>query len=265
MFRAVLLGLFFLASCDGYNKILRSNDYEFKLSKAHEFYEQNLFMRSAQLYEELVPVFKGSDKAELLYYRYAWSEFKIGDYLLSQFHFKNYTRQFPNGAYVEECLFMNAYCYYLNSPHYKLDQTYTESALAEMQNFIDQYPNSTKLDTCNALMDKLHEKLERKEFETIQQYVQLSDWKAAIMASEHFYKAYPISARTEKLMLLQLEAHYQLAKNSVVSKMADRLQQVQEQYVKFVSQFPESSYISRAETISKDAKALKDKLTRNGF
>jgi len=54
-------------------------------------------------------------------------------------------------------LYMNAYCYYLNSPHYKLDQTYTENALAELQNFIDQYPESHKLDTCNLLMDKLHE------------------------------------------------------------------------------------------------------------
>lgn len=260
-----VLCILILLSCDGYNKILRSTDYEFKLTKAHEYFEQHMFMRAAQLYEELVPVFKGTDKAELLYYRYAWSEFNIGDYLLSQFHFKNYTRQFPNGLYVETSLYMNAYCYYLNSPHYKLDQTYTENALAELQNFIDQFPESHKLDTCNLLMDKLHEKLERKEFETIKQYMQLADWKAAIMASEQFYKSYPTSNRTEELMLYHLDAQFQLARNSVSSKMADRLQLVQDQYVKFVSLFPESSYLSRAESISKNALALKEKLIHYGF
>ena len=47
--------------------------------------------------------------------------------------------------------------------------------------------------------------------------------------------------------------------------MADRLQLVQDQYVKFVSLYPESSYLSRAESIAKNALALKEKLNRYGF
>src|SRR5690348_700788 len=95
---SVLLSLVFVfTSCDRYNKLLKSTNYELKLSKAHEYYDKGYYIRSSQLFEELIPVVKGTDKAEEVYYYYTWSEYYLGDHILAQYHFKNYTRQFPNG------------------------------------------------------------------------------------------------------------------------------------------------------------------------
>lgn len=253
------------ASCDRYGRLLKSSDYELKYTKAKEYYDKEDYIRAGQLYEELIPVTKGTDRGEEVYYYYTWSEYNIGDYLLAQYHFKNYTRQFPAGRHVEECYFMNAYCYYLNSPRYSLDQTNTKSAIKEFQSFIDTYPESSRIDTCNKLIDALRYKLEKKDYEIIKQYHNLSDWKAAIVAVKNYLREYPASRYTEELHYLLIESYYLLAVNSVPAKKMERVEGAIENYVKFADIYPESSYLSRAENIYKNSLRLKETLNQHGF
>lgn len=248
------------SSCDRYNKLLKSSNYELKLTKAKEYYDKGYYIRSSQLYEELIPVVKGTDRAEEVYYYYTWSEYNLGDFILSQYHFKNYTRQFPNGKHVEECYYMNAYCYFLNSPNYKLDQSYTKNAIKEFQSFIDVYPQSLRIDTCNVLIDQLRGKLERKDYEIIKQYYKLSDWKASIVAAKNFIKEYPSSNYNDEMLFLVIDSYYSLAVNSIYSKKEERLDGAIENYVKMLDLYPKSSYLSRAESIYTSSKRLKEKL-----
>jgi outer membrane protein assembly factor BamD len=208
---------------------------------------------------------KGTERAEEVYYYYTWSEFNLGDRLLSQYHFKNYTRQFPAGKHVEECYYMSAFCYYLNSPNYKLDQTYTKNAIKEFQSFIDIYPESRRIDTCNILIDQLRLKLEKKDYEIVKQYYDLSDWKASIVAAKNYVREYPSSSFNEEMYYFIIDSYYLLALNSISSKKEERLNGAIENYVKFLDLYPKSSYLSRAENIYNNCKRLKDNLNQNGF
>jgi outer membrane protein assembly factor BamD len=230
-----------------------------KLSKAREYYDKEQYVKSSQLYEELIPVVKGTDKAEEVYYYYTWSEYYLGDYLLSQYHFKNFTRQFPLSKHAEECYFMNAYCYYLTSANYKLDQTSTKNAIKEFQSFVDAFPDSKLVDSCNVTMDLLYSKLEKKDYEIIKQYFKLDDWKATIVATQIFIKDYPSSYYNEEMFYLMIDSYYLLAVNSVPSKKQERLDGAIENYVKFLDLYPKSSYLSRAESIYSSCKRLKEK------
>ena len=261
----LLIGAAFLGGCDGYSRLVKSSNYELKYEKAKEYYGKENYVRSSQLYEELIPAFKGTDRAEEVYYYYTWSEYNIGDYLLAQYHFKAFTRQYPMSKHVEECYFMNAYCYYLNSPKYSLDQTNTKSAIKEFQSFIDTYPESSRVDTCNKLMDVLRLKLEKKDYEINKQYFALSDWKACIVAAKNYLKEYPSSRYNEEMYYMLIDSYYLLAVNSVASKKQERLDGAIENYVKFMDLYPESSYLSRAEGIYKSCLRLKENLEKHGF
>jgi outer membrane protein assembly factor BamD len=250
----------FLGSCDSFNKLLKSTDFELKLTKAKEYYDKEHYVKASQLYEELIPIVKGTDRAEEVYYYYTWSEYYMGDYLLSQYHFKNFTRQFPTSPHAEECYFMNAYCYYRTSANYKLDQTSTKNAIKEYQAFIDSYPESTRIDSCNIIIDKLRAKLERKDYEIVKQYFKLDDWKATIVSSKGYIKEYSNSVYNEEIYYMLINSYYLLAQHSVYSKKEERLDGALENYVKFVDLYPESSYLSRAESIYNSCKKLKDKL-----
>jgi len=249
---------FFLVSCDHYNKLLKSTNYEMKLSKAREYYDKENWTKASQLYEELIPVVKGTDKAEDVYFHYTWCEYYMNDHLLAQYHFKNFTRQFPNSKHAEECYFMNAMCFYYTSPFYQLDQSSTYNAIKEFQSFVDSYPSSIKMDSCNQTIDKLRYKIERKDYDIVKQYYKLQDYKATIVASKTFIKDYPASASNDEMFFIMINSYYLLAKNSIPSKKGERLQGAMENYVKFVDLYPNSLYISRAESIYLFCKKLKD-------
>lgn len=246
--KILLLFLITLSSaCNNYNKLLKSTNYELKLEKANHYYEKKNYVRAQQLYEELIPVFKGSDKSEEIYYRYTWTHFYTGDYALAQFHFKNFVRQFPESPKTEECYFMNGYCYYLNSPPYSLDQTATINAIKEMQGFIDNFPESKFIDSANVIIDKLHHKLEKKEYEILKQYRMLDDYKAVITAGNNFQKDYPDSEYNEEVQFWVIEAYYLLGINSIPEKKKERLEKVVEYYLKFVDLHPQSKFLNQAE------------------
>jgi outer membrane protein assembly factor BamD len=265
----LIISILILASCDKYSRLLKSTNYELKYQKAEEYFEKKQYTRSSQLYEELIPVFKGTDKAEHIYHRFAWSEYLAGDNLLAQYHFRNFTRQFPNSKNVEECHYMSAYCYFLNSPNFRLDQSYTKNAIKEFQSFVDAYPESRRIDTCNILIDKLRGKLERKDYEIIKQYYRLMDHymdpMATVVAGRNFIKEYPSSNYNEEMNYLIIEAWYKLALNSVHRKKEERLNSVIENYVKFVDLYPNSSYLGRVEDINNSARRMKDNLSKHGL
>lgn len=239
---------------------MKSTDYDLKFTKAKEYYDKENWTKASQLFEELIPVVKGTDKAEEVYFLYTWCEYYMQDYLLAQYHFKNFTRQFPNSKHSEECYFMNAMCYYYTSPTYHLDQTSTHNAIKEFQSFVDTYPESNRIDSCNMMIDKLRMKIERKDYDIVKQYYKLEDYKATIVAAKGFIKDYPSSNYNEEMYFLVITSYYQLALKSIPSKKDERLQGAMENYVKFVDLYPNSSYISRAESIHNSCKRLKENL-----
>lgn len=259
-FYIFLISIVLFVSCDGYNKLLKSSNYELKLERANQYYQKGNYVKATALYEELIPVFKGTDKAEEIYFYYSYCNYYSGDYALAQYHFKNYYRSFPMGKHAEECLFMNAYCYYLNSPIYKLDQTDTKNAMAELQNFIDLYPESARIDSCNKINDLLRGKLERKDREITIQYYNISDYKAAIVSSDNFIKNFPESKSIDEMLYTSISSYYLLAINSLESKKIERLNFAMETYLKLLDLYPKSSYLQRSETIYESCKKMKSNL-----
>ncbi len=68
-------------SCNNIEKIKKSTDYEYKLTKANEFFLAGKWENANVLYEELLAVFKGTKIFEEIYYRYAMSFYKQGQFL----------------------------------------------------------------------------------------------------------------------------------------------------------------------------------------
>lgn len=253
----ILLLSLWLGACQ-FNRILKSSDYELKFTKALEYYNKGNFTSAQTLLEELIPVFKGTPRAEEVYYYYAYTHYYIGDYSLAGYHFRTFARAFPHSKHAEECAFRNAYCYYMSSPRYSLDQSDTKNAIQEMQNFVNEYPESPRVDTCNTLIDRLRSKLERKDYEAAKAYYFREDWKAAIPAFENFIKDFPESGRVEEVRFLIIKSYYLLAKNSVESKKPERIEKCVENYLKFVDLHPQSSDLKEAEGIYLECLKLKD-------
>jgi outer membrane protein assembly factor BamD len=165
------------------------------------------------------------------------------------YEFKNFAKTFPKSPLAEEAMYLNAMCYYLDSPRYSLDQENSTSALTELQLFVTMYPQSPKVQDCNDLIDKLRLKLHKKAYSNCKMYYDVEDYKAAIVSFRNLLKDYPESKYSEEAHFMILKSQYLLAINSIDSKKKQRLLDTEKTYLKFVDSYTKSSYLKEAENI----------------
>ncbi|MDP4289985.1 MAG: outer membrane protein assembly factor BamD, partial [Bacteroidota bacterium] len=222
--------------------LLKSNNNQLKYETAVSLFNKASYNKAMQLFEQITPEYKGTDKAEKIAYMNAYCYYHEGDYILANYQFKQFADNFPTSQYAEECAYMSAYCKYLDSPIYSLDQTNTVDAMKELQVFINRYPQSSRVEQSNELIDKLRDKLELKEFEIGNLFYKTSDLQAAIVTYNNLLKEYPDTRYREDALYMLLKAYKQYAEKSIESKLAERYGQVYETCDKILQDFPKSKY-----------------------
>ncbi|MDD3875976.1 MAG: outer membrane protein assembly factor BamD [Bacteroidales bacterium] len=238
--------LLFNSACNEYKKILKSDNIELKYEKAVEYYQQHDYFKAIQLFDELLTYFRGSARAEDIYYYYAYAHYGQGDYVLAAYYFQNFTQTFSRSRYTEEAMFMAAYCEYLDSPVYSLDQSSTMNAIRGMQNFINTFPESSKVAQANELIDKMRSKLQRKSFEIGKLYFSTEDYRSSIAALNAHLKDFPDTGHKEETYFLIFKSYYLYANKSIESKKRERYINAKEAYETFAALFPESSFLREA-------------------
>ena len=251
-FRAGLILLtVFLSSCGSYNKIVKSTDYEYKYKKAIEYYEDGEYVRSGTLLKELVSIYRGTNRADKIYYYYAKSMIGQNDYLMAGHYFRTLIKEFPMSEYAEESYFMDGYCSYLMSPKARLDQSVTHEAIDALQLYVNLYPFNDRVDEANRLIDEMNDKLVYKAYLSAKLYYDFKNYKASVIALNNCLAEYPDSKYREELMFMLLESKYLLAMGSVYDKKQERLSSALDEYFTFVDEFPESKHIKDAEKFHK--------------
>jgi outer membrane protein assembly factor BamD len=251
-----LLPVIGLTGCSDYQKLLKSNDYEKKYETAVNLYEEGDYYRALQLFDQVIPVFRGKDRAEDLFYYYAYSYYNQGDNVMASYYFKRFAKSYPNSSRAEEAWYMSAYCKFLESPRYSLDQTNTHEAINELQAFANRHPNSERLDKVNELIDKLRAKLEKKNYEQAKLYFKMEEYQAAIVSFNNLLKNYPDTEFREESLFNILEAKYIYAKNSVSSKQPERYQEAIEAYDRLVSFYPDTEYKKKARKYQEESQTF---------
>lgn len=245
--------LFFLVftsvifSCKGYEQVLKSRDYKLKLEKAMEYYNNGEFVRASTIFDQIAPVYRGTIKADTVFYYQARSYYMQKDYILSGHYFNTLATDYPNSAFAEEADFMTGYCYYLQSPKPSLDQENTTRAITTFQLFMLKYPRSTRVQEALKYIDEMRNKLVEKSYLNARLYFNLGDYKASIIALKNSLNEFPDTKYREELLFLILKSSYLLADNSIQSKRKQRFQDAIDEYFTFISEFPESNYQKEAQ------------------
>ena len=247
-----------LSSCSNYQKLLKSSNNEEKYEMALLYYNQGDYYRAQEIFEQVMPFFRGTEKAEQMYYYYANCHYEQGDNILASYYFKRFTKNFPNSRYAEECFYMSAYCKSLDSPKYSLDQTNTIEAINELHLFIDIYPNSERVTECSELIGTLKLKLEKKAFEIARLYLKMDNYLAAITSFDNLLKTYPGTNYREQTLYYLTESYYYYAINSIQSKKKERLQETLLVYDLFTTTFPDSKYKKNADNYYQNSRKLLD-------
>jgi outer membrane protein assembly factor BamD len=252
LFSATLV--FLLMSCSEYQKLLKSENYELKYEKAVEYYEDEDYYKAKNLFNELKNIYKGTERAEKIYYHYAYCLYMEGELALAAYHFRQFAKTYPNSEFTQDAEFRTALCFYDLSPDPSLDQAFTKRGIDAFQAFLNKYPKTEYKDTVNNLVDKLHHKLETKSYNNAYLYYKIKDYKAAITALQNSIDNYPGSPYNEDARFYMLKSWYLYADGSVRKKQAERFEETLTAYHKLIDNYHDTEYIDEANKIKEKVK-----------
>jgi len=246
---SLLLVLVFFNSCSEYQKALKTEDVAVKFEMGTKLYDAGSYDKAIRLFEQIAPSYRGKPQAEKLFYMFSQSYYKTEQYYLAAYQFESFVAGYPRSEKIQEASYFGAKSYSMLSPVYSLDQTDTHKAIDKMQTFIEMYPNSEYLAEANKTVKVLNEKLERKVYENAKQYNTISDYKSAIVALDNFISEYPGTAFKEDALYYKLDSAYQLAVNSIPSKMEERLNVAKVAYSSLVKFKADTKYKNKADVM----------------
>lgn len=218
----VLLFLLSTACKSEFERVRTSGDPNEILTKANAYYEEGEYLKAQTLYELVISSFRGRPEAEDISYKYAYTYYHLEQYILAAYYFKNFSTTYGASQFQEEAQFMNAYSNYKLSPTYRLDQSYSLTAIAALEEFANQHPSSERVAQCNELIDEMRKKLEIKDFEAAVLYFDLQQYQAAIRSFENLLIEFPDTKRAEDIRFKIVRSAYLLAQNSFVEKQEER-------------------------------------------
>lgn len=266
----ICFGLLWLfTSCNSYNKILKSTDYEYKYEAAKEYYMLGKYSKAAVILDELISIMKGTDKAEETLFMVGMCYYGMEDYETASHYFTTYYNSYPRGVYAEEARYYTGKTLYMAVPEPRLDQTATVKAIKELQIFLEYYPQSKKNEIVHNMLYDLQNNLAQKEYETAKLYYNLgpytgnfnfsstspqanaNNYESCVITAQNALKDYPYCIQREEFAILILRAKYQMAMQSVDEKKHERMRDAMDEYYAFKNDYPESGYMEEANQMLK--------------
>lgn len=220
---SLLLLVVLFGSCSEFQKALKTDDVAIKFEMATKLYDSGKYNDAIRLIEQIAPAYRGKPQAEKLFYMFSQSYYKTKQYYLAAYQFESFVSGYPKSEKAEEAVFLGAKSFTFQSPVYSLDQADTYKGIDRLQSFIDSYPNSEYVPEANKLLQELNEKIEKKVYENAKGYHTILDYKSAMVALDNFISDFPGTQYKEDALFYRYDSAFQLAINSIPSKMEERL------------------------------------------
>ncbi|MFN1833868.1 outer membrane protein assembly factor BamD [Balneola sp. MJW-20] len=250
----ILFAFTILLSACNKNKFIRPGDTaEVAYNKAMKLFEDEDYVDAADAFDTVTRVARGSEYAENAQYYLAESYYRSEQFLLAASEFDRFVSYYPQSTQRQEVEYKAALCFFNISPRYRLDQTETRQAIERFQLYINRYPNSEYVPDAADKIDRLREKLARKDFEAGEFYYRTNRYEAATIYYTLTIDQYPETVWAERALIRQINAFIDYADNSVEERQVERYSKAIETYEKFIQLFPTSEYRAEAELLRDQA------------
>lgn len=229
-------------SCDPQRKLLKSRNSALKLTKADEFYAAGKWVRAAELYEDVIRVYRATPEAEEIYFKTAMAHYNAKNYITSGFEFRQFVENYPISDKVEEAYFYYAQSQYMQSSDVDLDQQNTQAAIVSYQIFLDHFPNTKYVDEVNGKIDELRLRLQNKARNNALLYFKIRNYRAAVVAIKNYLEDYPSTPDREYLEWLIVKSYYEYARASVETKKIERFYSTVQSSLEFDERYSHSKF-----------------------
>src|SRR5574344_648034 len=244
------------------SKKVSFDTFEENYAKARDYYDRQLFLSAARLFEELYPLSLGTPNADTILFLFADCYYQNRDYEMAAFHFKEYANRYTGTDRAEKAHFQAIKSIAQLSPNYSLDQQETYYAIEEITLFIQTYPNSQFMQECNELLDLMRNKLAKKEFEILKLYYNTENYKSAQILAANFLKKYSYSEYADDAYAILVKNNFEYAKKSVETKQLERYHACMDEFKNLQINYPDSPFIAEVQKYADEAAIKIEKINK---
>lgn len=240
-----------------YEMLLNSNDAEAKYKMALQYFEEEKYPKAASLFESLSVMTSGTERDDTVQFYWGLSNYRSKDYYTAETNFSKFIENFPRSPFAAQASFLRLDCLYRSTYRYELDQTPTRVAIAAINEFMIDSPDSPDIEKCNEMLEDLNGRLDQKAYEAARLYYKMEDYIASRVALRNVLKENSDNIYREDILYYIAMSSYKYAYLSVHSKQKDRYLTFIDDYLNFIGELPDSKYRRELDILYKRAqKAL---------
>ena len=259
----VLLALVQVSCSSKYEKVMKSQDVDYKYKAAFEYFNQGKFKKAADVFDHLNLLVQGLPQEDTVSFYHGLSNFKYGDYETAEAALAKFIDVYPRSVFSVEAKYLRIKCLFDETLRYELDQTPTRKAMKVISEFMYENPESEYYPVCKDMMDELMERLERKSLESAKIYYTMEDYQAARYALKNVLKENADNRYREDVLYYTALASYKYALNSIKEKQKERYLDFIDDYYNFISEYPDSKHKKELDELYAKVEHLTIKPTDN--
>lgn len=221
---------------------MNSNDVDAKYEAAFSYYNSGKYSKAAALFESLSVMTTRSDREDTVQYYWGMSNYMAKDYYTAETNFDKFINDFPRSPFTPEARFLRIDCLYRSTYRYELDQAPTRKALSAISEYMNEYPTSVHIGTCEEMMADLELRLDTKDFEAARLYYKMEDYIASRVAFRNVLKDDAETVYREDILYYIAMSSYKYAQLSVHQKQKERYMTFVDDYLNFKGEYPDSEY-----------------------
>ena len=240
-----------LYSCKSqYEVLLASNDVDAKYKAAMDYFNNKKYTKAAQLFESMAVLTSGTERDDTVQYYWGLSNYRAKDYFTAESNFAKFVENFPQSPFTVDAQFYRLDCLYRATYRYELDQAPTRACMSAINEYLRENPQDlVHKPACEGMLKELQERLDRKDFEAGKQYYHMEDYLAARVKLKNVLKTNADNVYREDVLYYTAMSSYHYARLSVKEKQKERYLVFVDDYLNFVSEYPESHYRSQLDAL----------------
>ncbi len=178
----LLILSFFVISCGINNPFDDNIPYKTRFDDGLAFFEEDKYVKASQQFNIIVERASHTDLGDDALFFLAESYFLNEDYDLALIEFEKLVSRMGFSPYIEKSRWRICETLMLLSPNFYHDQDSSRKAISQIQEFLDDFPNSEYSKDADNLIKELRSRLAEKNMETGKLYVKLKAYDSAIVS-----------------------------------------------------------------------------------
>ena len=174
----------FLSSCGISNPFDDNIPYKTRFDNGLAFFEEEKFVKASQQFNIIVERASHTDLGDDALFFLAESYFLNEDYDLALIEFEKLVSRMGFSPYIEKSRWRICETLMLLSPNFYHDQDSSLKAITQIQEFLDDFPNSEYSKDADKLINELRTRLAEKNMETGKLYIKLKAYDSAMTSYE---------------------------------------------------------------------------------